>query len=58
VRVVVDSGLARAPLYDEGAGFSRLRTLRVSQASADQRRGRAGTRRAGAAGTLRSFAVD
>ncbi|GBF89428.1 ATP-dependent helicase [Raphidocelis subcapitata] len=42
VRVVVDSGLARAPIYDEGAGFSRLRTLRVSQASADQRRGRAG----------------
>jgi hypothetical protein len=42
VRVVVDSGLMRAPVYDEGAGFSRLRTLRISEASADQRRGRAG----------------
>ncbi|KIY98238.1 ATP-dependent helicase HrpB [Monoraphidium neglectum] len=42
VRVVVDSGLRRAPVFDEGSGFSRLRTERVSVASADQRRGRAG----------------
>ena len=42
VRVVVDSGLRRAPVFDAGAGYSRLRTLRVSEASADQRRGRAG----------------
>jgi ATP-dependent helicase HrpB len=49
VRIVVDSGLARAPMYDEGAGFSRLRTLRISRASADQRRGRAGRTAPGAA---------
>lgn len=42
VRVVVDSGLSRRPRFDPGAGMSRLETVRVSRASADQRRGRAG----------------
>ncbi len=42
VRVVIDSGLARVPRYDPRSGMSRLETVRVSQASADQRRGRAG----------------
>ena len=42
VRVVVDSGLARRPRYDPGSGLSRLETVRVSRAAADQRRGRAG----------------
>ncbi len=42
VRVVVDAGLARVPRYDPRSGMSRLETVRVSQASADQRRGRAG----------------
>jgi ATP-dependent helicase HrpB len=42
VRVVVDSGLAREPRYDPNSGFSRLETVAVSQASADQRAGRAG----------------
>ncbi len=42
VRIVVDSGLARAPVYDPASGLSRLVTQRVSRASADQRRGRAG----------------
>ncbi|SEQ62779.1 ATP-dependent helicase HrpB [Faunimonas pinastri] len=42
VRLVVDSGLARRPRYDPGSGLSRLETVRVSQAAADQRRGRAG----------------
>src|SRR5690606_17017539 len=42
VRVVVDSGLAREPRYDPNSGFSRLDTVAVSQASADQRAGRAG----------------
>ena len=42
VRVVVDSGLARVPRYDPGSGLTRLETVRVSRAAADQRRGRAG----------------
>jgi len=42
VRVVVDCGLARVPAYDPARGLTRLGTVRVSQASADQRRGRAG----------------
>jgi ATP-dependent helicase HrpB len=42
VRLVVDSGLARRPRYAPGSGLSRLETVRVSQAAADQRRGRAG----------------
>jgi ATP-dependent helicase HrpB len=42
VRVVVDAGLARVPRYDPRSGMSRLATVRVSRASADQRRGRAG----------------
>ncbi len=42
VRVVVDGGLARAPRFDVGSGMTRLETVRISAASADQRRGRAG----------------
>jgi ATP-dependent helicase HrpB len=42
VRVVIDSGLARVPVYEPGIGLTRLETVRVSRASADQRRGRAG----------------
>jgi ATP-dependent helicase HrpB len=42
VRVVVDSGLAREPHFDPNSGFSRLETVFISQASADQRSGRAG----------------
>ena len=42
VRVVIDSGLAREPRYDPNSGFSRLNTVSISQASADQRAGRAG----------------
>ena len=42
VRVVVDSGLARAPRYDVRTGLTRLQTVAVSRASADQRAGRAG----------------
>lgn len=42
VRVVVDSGLARVPRYEPGAGITRLVTQRVARAAADQRRGRAG----------------
>ncbi len=42
VRVVVDAGLARVPRYSPRTGMTRLETVRVSRASADQRRGRAG----------------
>ncbi|MGM0395214.1 MAG: helicase-related protein, partial [Thermodesulfobacteriota bacterium] len=42
VTVVVDSGLMRRPLFFPGTGLTRLQTLPVSRASADQRRGRAG----------------
>jgi ATP-dependent helicase HrpB len=42
VAVVIDSGLARAPRFDPASGMTRLETRRISQASAEQRRGRAG----------------
>jgi ATP-dependent helicase HrpB len=42
VRIVVDSGLARRPRYDRGAGMTRLVTERASQAAVTQRAGRAG----------------
>ena len=41
-RVVIDSGLARAPRFDARTGMTRLQTINVSKASADQRAGRAG----------------
>ncbi len=42
VRVVVDSGLMRVPVHEPDVGLTRLETVRVSKANADQRRGRAG----------------
>src|SRR3954447_13146058 len=42
VRIVVDCGLSRVPRYEPDVGLTRLETVRVSRASADQRRGRAG----------------
>ena len=42
VRVVIDSGVSRVARYDAARGLTRLETVRVSRASADQRRGRAG----------------
>ena len=42
IRVVVDSGLRRYAEFDPATGMSRLVTGKVSQAAADQRRGRAG----------------
>jgi ATP-dependent helicase HrpB len=42
IRVVVDSGLRRYSEFDPTTGMSRLVTGKVSQAAADQRRGRAG----------------
>jgi len=49
IRAVVDSGLAREPHYDPNSGFTRLETVNISQASADQRAGRAGRVAAGVA---------
>ena len=42
VRVVVDSGLCRKPVFDPQRGLSRLETVRISRDMADQRAGRAG----------------
>ena len=42
VRVVIDSGLAREPRFDPNSGLARLDVVSISQASADQRAGRAG----------------
>ena len=42
IRVVIDAGQLRAPKFDSRSGLTRLETIRVTQDSADQRRGRAG----------------
>jgi ATP-dependent helicase HrpB len=42
VRIVIDSGLRRYAEFDPASGMTRLVTGKVSQAAADQRRGRAG----------------
>ena len=49
VRVVVDSGLSRLPKFEPATGLTRLETVRVSRASADQRSGRAGRTQPGVA---------
>ncbi|MCA0300854.1 MAG: ATP-dependent helicase HrpB [Proteobacteria bacterium] len=48
VRIVIDGGLMRVPRFSPRTGMTRLETVRVSQASADQRRGRAGRLEPGA----------
>ena len=42
ISCVVDSGWSRRPRFHPGSGLSRLTTVRVSKAAADQRAGRAG----------------
>jgi ATP-dependent helicase HrpB len=42
IRVVVDTGSVRVSVFDERRGMESLVTERISQASAEQRRGRAG----------------
>lgn len=42
VRIVVDAGFRRVPVYEPSTGLTTLATSRVSRAGADQRRGRAG----------------
>jgi ATP-dependent helicase HrpB len=58
VRVVVDCGFSRRPRFDPGSGMSRLETLRISRASADQRRGRAGRVAPGVCYRLWSEGID
>lgn len=42
VRIVVDGGWRRAPRLDPATGLTRLTTMRISRAAADQRAGRSG----------------
>ncbi len=42
INIVIDSGYSRVPRFDKGSGMTWLETVRVSRASAEQRRGRAG----------------
>ena len=65
VRIVIDCGLTRLPRFEPDLGLTRLETVRVSRAAADQRRGRAGRTEPGvcyrlweaaASGALEAFA--
>jgi len=58
VRIVIDSGYMRLPRFDVRTGMSTLETVRVSRASADQRRGRAGRLGPGVCFRLWTEAVD
>ncbi len=42
ISVVVDSGLMKRPRFDSATGLTRLETVAISKASAEQRAGRAG----------------
>lgn len=42
IRIVIDSGYARKDTYDPSTGINTLRTVKISKASAEQRKGRAG----------------
>ena len=48
IRLVIDSGLARIPRFDPYRGINTLLIEKISQASADQRAGRAGRTAPGA----------
>jgi ATP-dependent helicase HrpB len=47
IDVVVDSGLAREPVFDPRTAMTRLQTVKISQGSSTQRAGRAGRLRPG-----------
>ncbi len=49
VRIVVDGGWRRTPRLDPATGLTRLTTVRISRAAADQRAGRAGREAPGVA---------
>jgi ATP-dependent helicase HrpB len=57
VRIVVDGGWRRAPRLDPSSGLTRLTTLRISRAAAEQRAGRAGREAPGVAVRLWSTAL-
>ncbi|MCU0887013.1 MAG: ATP-dependent helicase HrpB [Rubritepida sp.] len=57
VRIVVDGGFRRAPRLDGATGLTRLVTLRISRAAAEQRAGRAGRTEPGVAVRLWSEAL-
>ena len=57
VRIVVDGGYRRAPRLDASSGLSRLVTLRIGKAAAEQRAGRAGRTAPGVAIRLWSEAL-
>ncbi len=42
IEAVIDTGLKRKPRFDPASGMTALETVRVTQASAEQRKGRAG----------------
>ena len=42
ITTVIDSGLSRQPVFEPATGLTRLQTVRASQASVNQRAGRAG----------------
>jgi ATP-dependent helicase HrpA len=56
IRFVVDTGLAKVPRYDPRTGVTTLREEGISQASAEQRAGRAG--RTGPGRVLRLYSED
>lgn len=58
VRVVIDAGLERVPRFSPRTGMTRLETVRITRASADQRRGRAGRTAPGVAIRCWSAADD
>ncbi len=49
VRIVIDGGWRRAPRLDAATGLTRLDTMRISRAAAEQRAGRAGREAPGVA---------
>ncbi len=58
VRIVIDGGRMRVARFSPRTGMSRLETVRVTRASADQRRGRAGRQSPGVCFRLWAAAED
>ncbi len=58
ITVVVDCGWKRVPCFNVNSGLSRLATVRISRASAEQRAGRAGRLGPGTCYRLWNMGVD
>ncbi|MDD5758862.1 MAG: ATP-dependent helicase HrpB [Desulfobulbaceae bacterium] len=58
IETVIDSGWSRIPAFDPNSGLTRLQTVRVTRAAADQRCGRAGRLAPGHCYRLWNKAVD